>query len=432
MVSTTPSTSSSAQPMAANAWITEFLERLPAPSGDLEAVQWRGREALARQPLPSRRHEDWRFTDLGPLKALDPALLAQAEATKGTDPVDPVAESWPAPAAGTVRLRLDGRHDPLAGQTLPAGLTRLSGEELQQALGHTLARCGCEQHWPVEFNQASAGRCLGLRVSGSVAETLELVATASGESALSPIRVLLLLEEKASLKVLQVQLGSGSSLSSLVVEMHLGREAEVHHGLLAFGEGKACVLAHLAVEQEIESRFHSVVASRGWALARFEPRITQVEGAAHTDLKAIQVAQDHQLVDGHSRVEFLGPDGSLEQLHKAIVDGHGHSVFDGAVSVPRRAQRTNANQMSRNLLLSDQARIDTKPELEIVADDVRCTHGATVSRLQHDQLFYLQSRGIDAATASRLLKRGFCQEVLVELPAAAAAWQPLQRLLAEV
>ena len=106
-------------------------------------------------------------------------------------------------------------------------------------------------------------------------------------------------------------------------------------------------------------------------------------------------------------------------------------MFNGAVQVPRLAQRTDAAQLSRNLLLSDRARIDTKPELEIVADDVRCAHGATVSRLEQDELFYLQSRGIAADQAARLLLRGFCEEVLQELPAAAAAWQPLDSLLGE-
>jgi Fe-S cluster assembly protein SufD len=104
-------------------------------------------------------------------------------------------------------------------------------------------------------------------------------------------------------------------------------------------------------------------------------------------------------------------------------------VFNGAVQVPREAQRTDAAQLSRSLLLSDRARIDTKPELEIVADDVKCAHGATVSQLQSEELFYLRSRGIAEAQAARLLLDGYCQEVLRDLPAAAAQWTPLlQRL----
>jgi len=151
--------------------------------------------------------------------------------------------------------------------------------------------------------------------------------------------------------VLQVQLGSGSSLSSLVVEMHLGREAEVQHGLLAFGEGEACLLGSPGGwSKKSRAAFHSVVASRGWALARFEPRITQVEGAAHTDLRRFRWRKTINWLTGTAGWSFLGPDGSLEALHKAIVDGHGHSVFDGAVSVPRPGPSAPMpTQMSRNL-----------------------------------------------------------------------------------
>ena len=405
----------------ASTWVTTFLDRLPAPAGALEAVQWRGRQALSRQALPSRRQEDWRFTDLGPLTALAPAPAA------ATEPGE-----WPEqPSGAAVRLWLDAPGDLLAGQSLPAGLSPLSAEEVQLALGHTLAACSCEQHWPVELNQASATRVLALRVSGAVAPTLELVSQAAGDGVLRPVRVLLLLEEKASLEVLHVQLGSGGSLSSLVIEAQLGRESTLRHGLLALGEGQACFFGHLAVEQEPRSQLESVWASHGWALSRFEPRVVQVDGEATTSLKALQLADGQQLADTHSRVEFRGPEGQLDQLHKAIADDRGRSVFNGAVKVPRAAQRTNASQLSRNLLLSNQARIDTKPELEIVADDVRCAHGATVSRLQTDELFYLQSRGLSAAVAAGLLKRGFCEEVLRALPAAAAAWRPLQRMLGE-
>ncbi len=425
-----PSAEASLRPAATAAWVTKLLAGLPAPAGELLEVQWRGREAIALQPLPSRRQEDWRFTDAAPLTALTPRLVLPSAAA--AEPGAAAPFTLPDAAPGVLRLWLDGAGDPLAGRILPHGLSLLEPAELHQALGHTLAACSCQHHWPVELNHASASRCLALRVSGPAPHTLELVSLAGSDGDLRPVRVLLLIEEKASLEVLHVQLGAGASLSSLVMEVHLGQQASLRHGLLALGEGPACFLGHLAVEQEPESRFSSVWASRGWALSRFEPRVVQVDGGAHTDLRALQLAEAHQLVDTHSRVEFHGPDGQLDQLHKAIADGHGRSVFNGAVKVPRAAQRTNAAQLSRNLLLSNQARIDTKPELEIVADDVRCAHGATVSRLQTDELFYLQSRGIGASMAAGLLKRGFCEEVLRELPAAAAVWRPLQRLLGEV
>jgi Fe-S cluster assembly protein SufD len=113
-----------------------------------------------------------------------------------------------------------------------------------------------------------------------------------------------------------------------------------------------------------------------------------------------------------------------------LAAGRSHTIFNGAINVPRKAQRTNAAQLSRNLLLSDRARVDTKPELEIVADDVRCAHGATVSQLQEDELFYLRSRGIGASDAAALLLRGACQEVVDLLPTHASAWRPLERVLA--
>jgi Fe-S cluster assembly scaffold protein SufB len=142
----------------------------------------------------------------------------------------------------------------------------------------------------------------------------------------------------------------------------------------------------------------------------------QERGAARTRLRGLQRVDGRQLADTHSCVRFDGPDGELDQLHKALADGAGRSVFNGAVRVPRLAQRTNAAQLSRSLLLSDRARIDTKPELEIIADDVKCAHGATVSQLQSEELFYLQSRGIASPVAARLLQRAFCEEVLRELP----------------
>ncbi|MGB1621433.1 MAG: Fe-S cluster assembly protein SufD [Synechococcus sp.] len=382
--------------------------------GVLEPVQARGRAALERLGLPTRRQEPWRLTDLK-------RLAAVAEMTPVQAPVE-----RPMPAAAAVRLVLDGISDPLAGVTLPDGISPVQSTDLQQALGHTLDCCSCAEDWPVEFNHATTTQVLALRIHGSV-PPLELVIC--GGEGLASTRVLLLLEEKAELELLEVVLADGASAHSHVFEAHLGQEARLRHGVLATADGTASLLAHLAVEQEPRSTYALTSVVEGWAFGRMEPRVVQVDGQAQTTLKGLAVTNGEQQLATHTAVRFDGPEGELDQLQKCLAAGRSHTIFNGAITVPREAQRTNAAQLSRNLLLSDRARVDTKPELEIVADDVRCAHGATVSQLQEDELFYLQSRGIAAADAAALLLQGACQEIVEQLPAAAQAWSPLERLM---
>ncbi len=419
MVAASLSTPTTAAGAAPGSWVAALLANATGGADALAASRERAAQALAQTPLPSRRVEAWRFTDLAPLTAVKPTLLS------------PAPGAQPETAAGSLRLNLDGHSDPLAGISLPAGLEPIGGDELNAILGQVLAATGSAELWPVLLNGATARNVLALRVRGQVPTTLELVSDAGDGEGILPLRLLLVLEPEASLEVLQVHRSSGANLTSVVLEARLGEGAELRHGLLASGAATGCLLATVAVEQATGSRYSGVSAHGGWALGRLEPRLVQSEGAAHSALKALQLADGRQISDTHSQMVFEGPDGRLEQLHKAVADGQGRSVFNGAVNVPRLAQRTDAAQLSRNLLLSDRARIDTKPELEIVADDVRCAHGATVSRLEQDELFYLQSRGIAADQAARLLLRGFCEEVLQELPEAARPWQPLASLLGE-
>ena len=128
-------------------------------------------------------------------------------------------------------------------------------------------------------------------------------------------------------------------------------------------------------------------------------------------------------------MRFEGPEGTLDQLQKSAADKSSHCIFNGAVSVPRVAQKTNASQLSRNLIMSTKARVDTKPELEIIADDVKCAHGATISQLQEDEIFYLRSRGITTNEATNLLLKGYCQEILHEYPMEEKEEQLLNEIL---
>ena len=352
---------------------------------------------LAGAPLPGRSQEEWRFTGLAALEALAPELWSGV--------------------------------DPFAQLSLPAGISRIGADQAQGLQQQVLKATGGSDAWSVRLNQGASPRCLALRVAGAADHPLQLHFDAGAEPGLRALQLVLVLEEGASLELLIQHGSSGPNATSLVVVAQLGRGAQLNLGLLAPGDARASLLSHLSITQAPASSLQVTTAVGGWALSRLEPCISQLEGAAHTRLRALQLVDGQELADTHSQVRFEGPDGQLDQLHKVVADGAGRSVFNGAVRVPRSAQQTNAAQLSRSLLLSDRARVDTKPELEIVADDVKCAHGATISRLQQNELFYLQSRGIGAEQASRLLLRGYCEEVLRELPAAAAALNPLKLLL---
>ncbi len=407
-----PLTTSAPVAAPVHPWVSALLGALPAPAGFRPETTLAARAALAAAGLPSRRQEDWRFTETAPIAAVAPQLLAP-EALPALPPV----------AEGHHRVVLDGKPENLATIAWPAGIEVLSAEETRDALGCCLDPEGKAPDWPVLLQGACDAPVLALRVRGAVSEVLELVSEAGAGPGVLPVRVLLLLEPEARLELLQVHRSSGTNLTSVLLEAELAAGAELRHGVVANGAAESVLLARLAIRQQPGSRFALATVSRGWGLVRLEPRVVQSEGAAETRLRALQVVDEQQIADTHSRVRFEGPEGHLEQLHKVVADGQGRSVFNGAVVVPRLAQRTDASQLSRSLLLSDRARVDTKPELEIVADDVRCAHGATVSSLQEDELFYLRSRGIGAADAARLLLRGYCQEILGDFPAGAALWQ---------
>jgi Fe-S cluster assembly protein SufD len=146
--------------------------------------------------------------------------------------------------------------------------------------------------------------------------------------------------------------------------------------------------------------------------------VYQTGAQTATNLYGLSEIAHSQLADTHSLIALSHPHGTAEQLHKCIVDDAAHGVFNGKIWVPRTAQLTNASQLNRTLLLSSKARVDAKPELDIVADNVKCAHGATVSQLDANEIFYLQSRGVSADAAQRLLISGFAMDIIARLPIA--------------
>jgi Fe-S cluster assembly protein SufD len=169
------------------------------------------------------------------------------------------------------------------------------------------------------------------------------------------------------------------------------------------------------VDQARDSHYRSFSMAMGGAIARHNLHLRLNEENIEALMYGLYLTRGEQLVDNHTVIHHDRPNCRSWEVYKGVLDGRSRAVFNGKVLVSPEAQKTDAKQTNRNLLLSDQAKVDTKPQLEIFADDVKCTHGATVGRLDEVALFYARSRGVPAADAQRLLTYAFAAEVISEV-----------------
>ncbi|MEG4036743.1 Fe-S cluster assembly protein SufD [Microcoleus sp. w1-18aA5] len=211
-------------------------------------------------------------------------------------------------------------------------------------------------------------------------------------------------------------IGNVAAFTNAVTDVVVGENATVNHVRLQREGGEVVHIGKSAIEQSRNSRYTCHAISLGGKISRHNLEVFQRGEATETTLNGLSVAFGEQLSDTHSLIDFNHPHGTSRQLHKCIVGNKARAVFNGKVFVRKAAQLTDAGQLSRNLLLSPRARVDTKPQLEIVADNVKCSHGATVSQLEDDELFYLQSRGLDLERSRYLLIDAFAAEMLNQLP----------------
>ena len=376
--------------------------------------------------LPTTRHEDWRFTSLAPLAGLE---LRRAPEAAGAGAARLLAR---APGLEGPRLVfVNGRYraDLSSRAGLPAAAVLATlGEALRDApddvrphLGR-LARTG--DHAFVAANAAlfedGAFLRLPANVRVDVPIALVFLSDASEPTASHP-RTLVLAGEGASATVEELFVGgdAGPYLTNAVTEIVLAEGAAVEHVRLQ-AEGAAAV--HVSVvhaEQGAGSSLHAHAFSLGGRLSRAEIRTRLAGEGASVAANGLYMASGDQLVDNFSWVEHAVPRCSTTESYKGILDGRSRGVFSGRIRVMPGAEKTVAHQMNSNLLLSEDAVVDTKPQLEILADDVKCGHGGTVGQLDETALFYLRSRGLGEAEARSLLVWAFASEMvgLVGMPA---------------
>ena len=226
-----------------------------------------------------------------------------------------------------------------------------------------------------------------------------------------------------------VALHQDTYFTNAVAEVVLGANAQVEHVRVQRENDQAFHLASCAVSLGAASRYHSASVALGAQISRLDLSVLQTGDGAECALDGLALIGDQQLADTHTFIDHTKPHGVSRQLHKCIVGGAAHAVFNGKVMVRPGAQKTDSAQSSRNLLLSSKALVDTQPQLEIFADDVKCTHGATVGQLDSEEVFYLQSRGLPEAVARNLLTYAFGAEVINRIPVASLRRQLEQTVL---
>ena len=271
---------------------------------------------------------------------------------------------------------------------------------------------------------------LGLKISGSKIPPIEIFSHASSNS-LNAKTLVIFLEKNCDVDLLQVNLGKENSSLSQSTFFCLEENSSAKHGIVSYGENKSNLLNSLNVIQQNNSEYNLGSLHFKFNYARFEIRIKQSKGNAKTNIKGIQITKKDEQISTYTKIHFNGPNGFLDQINKSLADDKSHAIFEGSIIVPKIAQKTDASQLSRNLLLSNLAQIDTKPQLEIIADDVKCKHGATISQLNEEELFYMRTRGITLTEASKLQLSSYFQEIISFIPVSKDRWDLLEKLLNE-
>ncbi|MFI5317663.1 MAG: Fe-S cluster assembly protein SufD [Myxococcota bacterium] len=399
----------------------------------LQRLRAGARDAFLASGLPTTRHEDWRYTPLARLEALDlEPREASCEQRAGTQ--EGRGEHRLVFANGRLQPELSdvGEIRGCRVESLAEALVR-HPEQVAEALG----RCGDPKRRPFEALNTALFRD-GAFISLAPGAVLDRPIRLRYESLSGPAHVRSVVDAGADSRavVLEEHVGRSASPSfvNAVTELSLARGAQVDYVLVQRLPESSVGFTAVLSRQEAASRLALHSIALGGALARVELEARLEGERAELGMNGLYLGRGAQLQDQHTTIDHAAPCTSSRELFKGILDGRAHGVFHGRIHVRPDSQKIDASQTNRALLLSDGAVIDSKPQLEIYADDVKCSHGASVGQLDPDQIFYLRARGLDLERARALLTFGFASEVLAKLPLAhlreslereVLAWLPL-------
>jgi Fe-S cluster assembly protein SufD len=415
------------------ATLTQLIPVTPPANSQLQDIRTQAAAYLQEETIPTAKNEEWRFNNLAP-------LLTQTFVAPSTQVPLVNIHGLIIPEAPNTRIVFvngiySAEHSNIV--DLPAGVfvgnlasAIESGLSITDYLGKqpggeevftAINTAGINEAAVIWFAKDSTCEMpIQLLFITSADDTAILLQSGSAY-AIQP-RTLIVMAAGSSATLIQEYLHTSiphhAYFNNAVTEIWLGDAAKLNHTRIQDEDITAIHIGKTAVSQSQHSCYTGNSIDLGAKLSRHNWEVFQIGAGTETNLNGLAMVKDEQESDTHSTIALTKPHGKTNQLHKCIVDDRAHAIFNGKVFVPQAAQQTNAGQLNRNLLLSANARIDTKPQLEITADNVKCAHGATVSQLEDDEIFYLQSRGLDVETAKILLINAFAVEIIDRIPVA--------------
>ena len=418
--------------------MADFMQRALAEAPTtapvwLQDIQSRGRETWKGTQLPTRKTEAWKYTNL--------QALQQSFVIPGRDACRADVSDIKLPQLGGPTLVFtDGVYRAeLSATALPAGLTlvrfadadAVQAEQIRAALGSALLP---GRHVFAPLNEATLADGVFLQVAANavITEPVQIAWLTSGQH--EPIsitqRLLVCLGANSQATVLETFANTdigGTAFTNGITELLLDRGARLHHYRLQLEQGDAVHIGGVHARLGADSLLSGFHLALGSALKRIDLVVDHQGPGAHCDLDGIYLPRGTETVDYHTCIEHSVPHCSSVERFRGIIADEATAVFNGRIHIHPQAQKTRAELSNKNLLTSNKAEINTKPELEIYADDVQCAHGATVAQLDPLTLHYLRTRGVPKDEAEVMLSYGFINELVeaVAEPALQAFLKPL-------
>lgn len=393
-------------------YLEEFKKQAPTGVSWLDALRKKSMARFEKNGLPTQRLEEWKDTNLTSITNTYFEIPHQKTKLE-TKPVDEIWKNHPHV------LFSNGFCEDISVNVPGVSVSKFS-EAIKDLPASAEGMLGMKPHYDhsiLDLNTSlvQEGAFIHIAKDANISEPIYLVYQSNVSNKAFHYRNLILAENFSNAKIVEIFLSEGDSWTVPVTQIQTGANSNIEHVII---QDESLQSSHTGVvvgRMGAHSQISTFSFSFGGKVVRNDVHMTLDGEGAQCVMDGLYAVSGNQIVDHHTAVNHAKPHCTSFENYRGVLMGEAHGIFQGKIFVAENAQKTDAKQMNQNLLLSPTAKVNTAPQLEILADDVKCAHGATIGKLDEDQVFYLRSRGIDLQTAKQMLVAAYADEVILKV-----------------